>query len=284
MERRTAQKTGLWQSPLTTGVVVGSPISCSSDILDGLCVQADMVARLVLLATLGAFLQATPASDVSTIRVSKAKPGNTDVEIDQSHFEATGVDAHGLIQLAFNEPKDMIFGLPAWAEQAQYDIRAKSTEENAETLKKISKDQVRGMLQGLLADRFGLKTHIEEREVAVFELVFVRPSPAFKKTQEAQGYMSINNRHMVAKGVTIEQLAKVFTGEMHRPVVDRTGLSGAYNVDLHWQQDNDAAREDLSAPPILVTALQEQLGLKLRSGKAKVPVLVVDQIVEPSAN
>lgn len=182
----------------------------------------------------------------------------------------------------------MIFGLPSWAESARYDIRAKSTEANAETLDKLSNEQVRAMLQGLLAERFGLKTHLEEREVAAFELVFVHPSPALQRSADAQDDMHIRNRHMLAKGVTMEQLAKLFTGEMHRPVVDRTGLSGAYDVDLRWRQDNDAAdeaaREDPSAPPILATALQEQLGLKLRSAKAKVPVLVVDKIVEPSAN
>ena len=233
-------------------------------------------------------MQAAPAYDVATIRVSKVGPGHTDIDIDESHFEATGVDARGLIQLAFGEPKDMIFGLPTWAEQARYAIRAKSTEADAKTLKKPSNDQTRGMLQGLLAERFGLKIHIEEREVAASELVFVRPSSAFQKTADARDDMSILNRHLVAKGVRIEQLTKVFTGEMHRPVVDRTGLSGAYDVDLRWRQDTDAAdaaaREDPSAPPILITALQEQLGLKLRSRKAKVPVLVVDQIVEPSAN
>ncbi len=63
-------------------------------------------------------------------------PGHTDIDVDESHFEATGVDARGLIQLAFGEPKDMIFGLPTWAEQARYDIWAKSTEADAETLKK----------------------------------------------------------------------------------------------------------------------------------------------------
>lgn len=248
----------------------------------------DMFVRLVLLAALDVSWQVAPAYDVSTIRVSKVGPGHTDIDIDESHLEATGVDARGLIQLAFNEPKDMIFGLPTWAEQTRYDIRAKSTEADAETLKKLSNDQTRGMLQGLLAERFSLKTHIEEREVSAFELVFVRPSSALQKTVDARGDMSLHNQHLEAKGVTIEQLMKVFTGEMHRPVVNRTGLSGAYDVNLRWRQNNDAAdaaaREDPSAPPILMTALQEQLGLRLRSRKAKVSVLVVDQIVEPSSN
>ena len=115
-----------------------------------------MFARFILFAALGVSLQAAPAYDVATIRVSKVGPGHTDIDIDESHFEATGVDARGLIQLAFGEPKDMIFGLPTWAEQARYDIRAKSTEADAETLKELSNDQTRGMLQGLLAERFGL--------------------------------------------------------------------------------------------------------------------------------
>jgi uncharacterized protein (TIGR03435 family) len=144
------------------------------------------------------------------------------------------------------------------------------------------------MMQGLLADRFGLKSHTEMREVQAYELVFVRPSPALKQVDKASGDVNIHNRHLEARGIPIARLTNTFSNELHRPVVDHTGLTGFYDVDLRWRRDDDpsntAADNDPNAPPVLLTALQEQLGLKLRSGKQSVSVVVIERLTPPAEN
>jgi uncharacterized protein (TIGR03435 family) len=76
-------------------------------------------------------------------------------------------------------------------------------------------------------------------------------------------------------------------GVLNRPVVDRTGLSGRFNLRLSWTPDGPATATeagDPNAPPDFFTSIQEQLGLKLVSTKAPIDVLVIDHIERPSDN
>jgi uncharacterized protein (TIGR03435 family) len=87
-------------------------------------------------------------------------------------------------------------------------------------------------------------------------------------------------------GVTMAELASALSrGELHRRIVDKTGLTGTFGVHVTWTFDAaSSANPGTAAGPAIFTALQEQLGLKLESAKGPVEILVIDHIERPSAN
>jgi uncharacterized protein (TIGR03435 family) len=141
------------------------------------------------------------------------------------------------------------------------------------------------MLQTLLADRFKLVAHRETRPTPVYMLVVAKGGPKLKVSQEET--MSTRNPrrgHCEAKKVTIAWLAMAFhnSGWADRPVIDKTGLTDAYDFVLDWTPD-DVKSDELSAPS-LFTAVQEQLGLKLEAETAPHEVLVIDHVEKPAEN
>ena len=136
-----------------------------------------------------------------------------------------------------------------------------------------------------MADRFALKFHWETREQSVYALVVDKSGAILKENRDAP--MTILNTRrgsgkvrIVGTKVTMEQLARSIGSELGRVVVDKTGLSGGYDVNFEWE---DAAAAD-SLSPSIFTALREQLGLKLESTKGPVKVLVVDSAQKASPN
>src|SRR4051794_28027702 len=117
------------------------------------------------------------------------------------------------------------------------------------------------MLQALLADRFKLRVHTEMRPFSVYSLT-------------------------IAKDGIRMRFAEVLSRQTDHPVVDPTGLAGFYDVVLVWRPEVKSAEErEASDSPSLFTAIQEQLGLKLQSGRADLKVIVVDSAERvPSAN
>jgi bla regulator protein blaR1 len=152
------------------------------------------------------------------------------------------------------------------------------------------------MEQSLLADRFRLKVHFETREMPVYALVVAKSGAKLNpaKNEESSRLSTLGNEQgseMTAIGVTLEQfvLSPLLTGPAGgRPVVDQTGLKGAFDFTLKWtpeQMAASAAAEEVGADaPSLFTAIREQLGLLLLPSKAPVEVIVIDHIEQPSAN
>ena len=155
------------------------------------------------------------------------------------------------------------------------------------------------MLRSILVDRFHLVAHREMREVPVYELVVGKhgskltptdagvASPEGSKTHGCHaGCMSSDNRHLDAKGVGMEAVCGFLSGKTQRTVVDRTGLASLYDFSLDWTAD-DAHENGLapaSSAPELLTALQEQLGVRLQPSKGMVAMIVVDRVEQPSPN
>jgi uncharacterized protein (TIGR03435 family) len=147
------------------------------------------------------------------------------------------------------------------------------------------------MLRALLAERFGLVVHIEEREQPIFELVLAREGrvdPALKPGECSGGAgcgFSTNTSNgsgtMTAVGRTMPELAQWVGSQVDRMVVDRTGLTGTYDFDVRFTRD-DARALPPDAAPLLYTALQEQLGLKLEPARGPVPFVVIDRVSAPT--
>jgi bla regulator protein BlaR1 len=190
----------------------------------------------------------------------------------------------GLLKSAFDVPEDMIVGLPEWAKHTRLDIEAKTLDEGIARLRGLTVAERRGMMLALFEDRLGLRWHTETRMLPGYEL-YVGKDGARLKSTAATGHnsgVSVNDTRLRLTNIPVSDLAVVLSDKLGRPVIDKTGLEGRYDVALEWSSDQAAATPD--ALPPLTTVLQEQLGLKLKSGTDPVQVFVIDRLTPPVAN
>jgi uncharacterized protein (TIGR03435 family) len=207
-----------------------------------------------------------------------------------------------LLMNAFRPENRDIVGAPSWVASERYDFQARA---NATT----TSDDLRLMLRAVLADRLKLQAHLEPRDQAVYFLIAARPDgrlgPQIERTARdcaslaaadragvprpalpppSNGAppcgMRTNDGELMAGGVTMDILARNLGMQAGRPVFDRTGLDGYFDLTLKWRDQNPANTDAAS----FFTALQEQLGLKLESGRAPLQTLVIDHIERPSDN
>jgi uncharacterized protein (TIGR03435 family) len=203
-------------------------------------------------------------------------------------------------------PMTPVEGMPDWVKSARYSIDAKSESPQTPAM-------MRGpMMQTLLEDRFQLQTHRETREVPVYFLTVAKGGPRLTRSKEG-GCLHLDPsdltqtppppgtktcvwvqpvkqgpRHGVEiYGITLEIFAKLLHDD--RPVVDRTGLAGAFDLVLNDppdQPERSPGEEARPDPPrmSLQEQLRTQLGLQLEPGKAPREFLVIDHIARPSAN
>jgi uncharacterized protein (TIGR03435 family) len=208
-------------------------------------------------------------------------------------FSSRGFDLKSFMFNAFPiVTEDQLVGLPSWATSEYYTVDAKMSEETAAAYKKLPRDQGRQvwrqMMQDLLADRFQLKFHKETRELPVYNLVIAKGGLKIEPTPEGKssGY-SMGEGKLSGTGIELDSLALSLSGEVGRMIVNKTGLTGRYSMDLKWQPDSMQAGSgaaNAEALPDLFTALEEQLGLKLESTKGPVDVYVIDHVERPSEN
>jgi uncharacterized protein (TIGR03435 family) len=189
-----------------------------------------------------------------------------------------------LITRAYNVKDYQVIG-PDWLKSERYDVVATTSPDT-------SKEQVLKMVQGLLAERFHLVLHRENRELPVFALVAGKNGPKLKESKlHENGSMRVGLGHMDASGVAMPGLARALYTLVGRPVLDETGLSGNFDFTLDFALDSSVAGlagakmvaekarilEAAADGPSIFTAVHEQLGLKLESRKAPVEVLVIDR-------
>jgi uncharacterized protein (TIGR03435 family) len=198
-----------------------------------------------------------------------------------------------MIAAAYNLNSREISGGPDWLESDHYDIVAVTPGEVRPT-----RDEQMAMLRNLLADRFKLTFHREEKEFSIYELEVAKGGPKLKPSaaapdEPAQLISTVYPQRMVlpARNVTMSDLTSLMQRAMlDRPVVDKTGLTGKYDFDLEWAPDETqfggevptASADAPSAP--LFSAIQQQLGLKLEAARGPVEALVVDKAERPSEN
>jgi uncharacterized protein (TIGR03435 family) len=152
----------------------------------------------------------------------------------------------------------------------RYDIEAKAGSEH-------SAQQVQLMLQNLLVDRFGMKIRRDVRQMPVYALVVTKDGPKLRESKPADSSsMSSSNHSVMANKITLQVLSSLLSGQMDRPVLDQTGLTGTFDITLEWTPDSAAVVDGPSPGPSLFTALHEQLGLRLESRSGPVELLIVD--------
>jgi len=187
-----------------------------------------------------------------------------------------------MIQWAYRLEQYRVVGQGVLSDR-RYDIRAKSGEP-------VSADQLRRMMQDLLATRFNLKVHWEQKREPIYELVVAKGGPrlpADKAGTTSSAYAKESLPRVVdGSFVFLNTTMPEFAAQLAQlrgidlPVMDRTGISGVYDITLK------GAASALLQPdgPSILTLIHEQLGLKLVAAKDPIDVLVVDHAEEASGN
>jgi len=227
----------------------------------------------------------------------------------QAHIGVAGIEARNitlkfLIKAAYGVLDKQIVGSPAWLDSQLFDVTAKydqavENEQKNWTPAQRRSFELNGMLplQNLLAERFGLKMHFEDREMPVYALVVAKggsklePAGTVKEILgwSGNGIRPLGAGKLAAMQATTDQLAHfldgVYSDQLGRPVVDKTGLTATYDFSLQWIPDQLAGTDPSgSSGPSFFTAIQEQLGLKLEPQRAAVRTLVIDHVEMPSEN
>ncbi len=226
-----------------------------------------------------------PAYDVVSVKVNKSGSGNVDTTTKLATYSATNVSLKDLLLHAYATREDLIFGGPKWVNSARFDVEAKIVDPDLEVLRNLTPEQNRALLRPMLANRFQLKVHPEIKVLPVYEMVLAKSGPKFKEAspREREG-THIQDSVLTAHAVTLASLASTLSNQLHQTVIDKTGLPEKFDLALSWTPEYgpEASRESSAAS--IFTALQEQLGLKLRSSKGPIETLVIDHVEMPSEN
>jgi len=239
-----------------------------------------------------------PAFDVISIRPNnnstQMNGGNfsrrVGVRTTPDGFSASSLDLKSLIAIAYGVKPDQVSGGSGWVDSDRYDIEAKVVAANGSTPQPLTHEQSNLMLRSLLADRFKLAVHNETKEAPIYELVVAKNGPKLQPAKPDQPTrMTIaGSGKATMEADQISALVYQLSLQVGRPVVDKTGLTGKYDIKLEWTRDSgpgsvDSASADVSGPSIF-TAVQEQLGLKLNPSKGPVDTLVIDHVEQPTPN
>ncbi|MGA7156447.1 MAG: TIGR03435 family protein [Acidobacteriaceae bacterium] len=229
---------------------------------------------------------ADPDWEVATIKASD--PNDTrghDFILTGRYVRLLNITVRQLLLLGYDVQKSQLVGLPDWATETRWDING-----TPDVAGRPSFTQLKGMARKILAERFGLKLHHEEREMSVFALRAGKGGPRMiANTSNPNGWLQQrtgenDGRHTEAlKNISMAELATILQYDVDLPVVDQTRIEGRYDFNLQWTMD-DAPTTASDAPPGLFTALQEQIGLELERVKAPADVLVIDKVARPGAN
>jgi uncharacterized protein (TIGR03435 family) len=228
----------------------------------------------------------TPDYDVVSIHIERQGQDFTHTEVKDGAYSATNVTIKDLLEQAYDVREDLISGVPASLGSVQFDVRAKIVDLDLATVGKLTDPQRRAMLLPILAERFHLKAHLATRDMPVYDLTLQKDGPKFSLSPDQTSQdesTTVHNTAFKVRNTSMAIFAKTLSHQLHRTVIDKTGLTGIYDLDLRWTGD-DLQNPDPNAPPGLFTALEEQLGLKLQSAKGPVSILVVDHIELPTEN
>jgi uncharacterized protein (TIGR03435 family) len=275
-----------------------------------------LLAIVVIVAFALPLLPQGSGTDKPSFEVASIKPNNSgDNRVmfrgNGGRFTIIGATARMLIQQAYRVRDFQLSGGPGWIGSDRFDIEAKP-----ENVADLNPERMPLMLQGLLEERFQLKIHKETKELPIYELVVAKDGSKLKSVPEPPrptpgtpagplpapggpmppGSFRIGRGELMGSAIPIDNFIQSLSSMLGRTVVNKTGLTGFFDVQLHWAPDAGETGPFGPAPgvqppppadpagPSIFTALQEQLGLRLESSKGPVEVVVIDSIEKPSEN
>jgi uncharacterized protein (TIGR03435 family) len=263
-----------------------------------------------------------PAFAVATVKTNTSGADAQSMRLQPGgRVLVTNLPLRRLIVFAYGLQPQQLAGGPSWLDTDRFDIVAQAEGNLSPTPPGGPPGPPQLMMQRLLAARFGLVVHTESRELPVYALTLARAdrrlgpritpadrdclalmtaapggvpvaAPQLADGRPACGARRDGTGRVMAGGTDMRTLAtQMLTGQVDRPVVDQTGLTGAFDFDLEYALDTTGRGAPPPDPatavtdrPSLFTALEEQLGLKLQPQRAPVNVLVIDRVTPPTEN
>lgn len=240
---------------------------------------------------------AEPGIEVATIKPNDSGGRSLQVLTFRGRqFITVNSSLADLMMFAYSVQLKQIIGAPDWIEKDRYDIVATPDQEGTPTA-----EQVRIMIRKLLAERFQLKFHHDKQDMSAFVLTVGKDGPKLKAAQPNGNLHGIGLQPAPTGTLMFANNAPIpaFTSFLQslvfdRPVVDRTGLTGRYDLTVTFTPDDSLFNghplgfpkpaEGVEPAPNLFEAIQQQLGLKLTAEKTQVDVLAIDRVEKPSAN
>lgn len=255
--------------------------------------------------------QKVPAFEVVSVKVNHSGADRQDMRLlPGGRAVITNTPLRRVILTAYELFPQQLLGGPGWIDSDRFDIVAQANENLGPSVPGGPPGRAQQMLQRLLAERFGLAVHTETRELAIYELTLARAdgrlapgiSPAtfdcpalFAAYGRGEAPMPPTSQcggsggagRMLMRGATMPMFVRSLSGLTGRIVQDRTGLNGGFDFELQFAPESGTVSES-SAPSgngaSLFTALEEQLGLKLRPARGPVDVVVIDRVEQPTEN
>ncbi len=235
--------------------------------------------------------------DVSTVKPSTKTDNSWGVNWNHGQLKADNITLSWILTAAFDIREDQLTGQPNWAKEQHYDINAKLLDADPAVVEKMSPEQDQVLLLALLVERFGLKYHVEVKEMATYDLLPAKAGlklnpAAYSGDKSKQVYdtcsrcFSWGDNYVTAHDVPFTSLTRVLANQLKRTVNDRTGYTGNIDIKMKWAPElgtGTVADEDAGLPP-LPRALEEQLGLHLQPSRGPVKLYVVDHLDKPSDN
>jgi len=222
----------------------------------------------------------SPAFEAASIKANTSAGGVSSIRMTAGRVAMENGSLKKVMLNAYGIPDDREYRIdgPDWLTSEHFNIDATFPADSAAA-------QVRQMIQTLLAGRFKLALHKETRQLPMYSLVVAKGGPKIQAVDAGESRTSGRAGHFEATKITMQKLADLIAKQAGRPVTDATGLQGVFDFTLEWNPQADlrvdtadaAAAGDNQGPSIF-TAIQEQLGLRLESGRGPVEVLVVDRM------
>jgi uncharacterized protein (TIGR03435 family) len=275
---------------------------------------------LCVLTTVFRAQSSSPTFEVASIKPNNSGAAEGGIRVQPGgRFAWTNMTLKQLIATAYGFDQREVIGGPGWLGQEHFDVIAKVEAGTSPLDANGFPGPLFAMLRRLLEERFQLGTHRASADRPIYALVLARaggragrrlvpsntdcdavmrerargnpPEPATNGVA-ACAIRPVRGR-IDASAISTQQFAGVLSRILDRPVIDRTGLTGNFDVTLEFQPDfqaaftTDPARFEPAADPnapSIFTAVQEQLGLKLESARGSVDVLMVDRAEKPTEN
>ncbi|MCU1328531.1 MAG: hypothetical protein JWN34_3901 [Bryobacterales bacterium] len=254
--------------------------------------MANVVMALAAVAAAGQTTARGPervaAFDVVSVKPTAADDRVVRIEVGPGgRFVAHGYSLKLLVQRAFGVKGFQVAGGPSWLDEDRFNVEAR-----AAVQEDLTEEQLRPMLQTLLQDRFGLRYHLLTKALPGFALSVTGKGSKLKRSAAAaeQSETAVRRRGaaLVGEGVSTKTLATLFGAYLGKPVADETGLRGLYDFEITWTERADVVTPERvtaeEAGVSLVTALREQLGLKLKTKRVNAEIVAVDRAEKASAN
>ena len=205
--------------------------------------------------------------EVASVKINESgDPGGSMRTTPGGRLEAVNSTLQAMARYAYNVRDYQIESAPQWFDSARFDVAAKAPGS-------ATTPEFRAMMQKLLEERFALVLHRETRQLPVHILTIAKSGVRMTERSPGDSSVASGSGEIRGQRITMTMLANQLAAALGRPVQDRTGLTGKYDVTLQWAPDSSA---ETDTRPSIFAAVQEQLGLRLDTGKGPVEVLVID--------